>query len=180
MLSVLLAYLTNEEDRVRFTAVYLAHRDAVVRAARRALADKSLCEDCAEDAFLYLAKHFERFRTLTDEEIGAYLVTTAKSNAYAENDRRSRGPFSLDGEGAREIPDDAFPDAVRHEELVDAVERLPDGYRELFLLRYLHGYDVKELCAQFAMKPSTVYRRLEAAKAALVEALRDGEGDEDA
>lgn len=51
--------------------------------------------------------------------------------------------------------------------LSDAMSRLPAAYREVLLLRYYHGYTVREIAPMLGRKPGAVQKLLTRAKAAL-------------
>lgn len=174
MLAFYLSLITEQADKKRFERIYLTYREKLVLIARGVLASKTEDEDCVEDAFLYMAKHFDRFADMDDEHAFAYLVTVVKSRAYDENDRREKTVFLEDTSEEEPSSDDLFG-TVLYDDLRDAILRLPDGYRELLILSVGHGVRAGELAKLLSVSEPTIYRRLRAAKRILRDALT---GDE--
>jgi RNA polymerase sigma-70 factor (ECF subfamily) len=56
---------------------------------------------------------------------------------------------------------------MQAEMLADVIARLPDRYREILLLRYLHGLSDKEISSSLSITQQTVRKRLERARNAL-------------
>ena len=180
MFPIFLEALKTEAEKTRVASLYESQKDFLAHIAYQLLRNKSNAEDCVQDAFVYLVEHFDRFAPLEDEQIAAYLVTAVKSKAYISNKQVARQVFFLDAGIGDEDPEDeaAFETKIQYDELIDAIKELPDGYRELFLLYHLHGYTVKELCEQYGLKQSTIYKRLQAAKRVLYASLRESEGED--
>lgn len=171
MLAFLLSFLTNEADKKKFEHLYMTYRSELIHIARSVLSSKDDAEDCVQESYIYLAQHFDTVADLDEEHCLAYLVTIVKSRALDLNDHLNRTVFTLDEQHEPAI-DDLF-EHVLFDELVEAIRRLPDGYRELLILEQNHGLTVKELTEIFHMSKSAVYRRLTTAKNMLVHMLAE-------
>ena len=173
MLVLYLSLITEQDDKKRFEHLYLSYRERLLKIARSILVQKSGDEDCVEDAFLYMAKHFKRFSDMDDEHVYAYLVTVVKTRAYDENDRRTRTVFTFDEPVTETVSDDFF-EHVLYDELVEAILDLPDGYREILILSQKHGLSAKELTELLHLSKTTIYRRMCIAKKMLRDKLSGG------
>ena len=173
MLAFLLSFLTNEADKKKFESLYTTYRSDLIHIARSVLISKDDAEDCVQEAYIYLAQHFDTVADLDEEHCRAHLVTIVRCRALDLNDRANRSVFTLDELQGEPAADDLF-DHVLFDELVEAIRRLPDGYREMLILDQKYGLSVKELTEIFHISRSTVYRRLATAKSILRQTLTEG------
>ena len=145
------------EDRPGFEALYLRYRSLLLRVARRALGASPLAEDAVEEAFLALAKSFEKWRAKPEEEVRRWLITVTRYRALAIlREQNALG----DAPGA-ELPAPPEDDRTELERLVDA---LPPRYAEVIRLRYLDGFSAREIARMLDMSPGAVRQRIARAK----------------
>lgn len=157
MIPLVLLEVVAPEDRPDFEKIYRRYRADAVRIAYRVLGDASLAEDAAQEAFLSLAKTFDRRRGQSEASIRRYLFAVTRYRALdLLRDRESLG----------QPPDENTPapapgDATELEQLMFA---LPPQYAEVMRLRFLEGYAPKEIGALLRLSPGAVRMRIERAK----------------
>lgn len=135
-------------------------------------------EDLVQDAFL---KALRAIGSLADpERLGSWLhgiAARACLDWLKTKERRTTRPFAaLD---ATERPEDwpereTGPDrdeVERRERLLDAVEALPEPYRETLVLFYFEEKSYREIASALGVSEAAVNARLSKARAALRERL---------
>lgn len=133
--------------------VIARYSDMVFRIALARTGNYSDAEDITQEVFL---KYIQKNKSYTDwEHIKAWLIQVTSNlskNLVTSAWNRRTAPLEEGVEAKVEMPD--------HSELLEAVEKLPEQYREIIRLHYLKGYPVQEISRKLEMKESTVKTRL--------------------
>lgn len=132
------------------------YSDLLLRAAYIVLQSTQDAQDAVQEAFLKRMTHAPRFRDAEHEKAWLLRVTinTAK-NIRRTNSRNADAPF----------PD--IPITEKHDDLLDAVFRLPTPYRTVIFLYYYEGYSIREIARILSLPQGTVGTRLARARAQL-------------
>ncbi len=163
--------LVRRGDGGAFEALYARHREFVWRVARRFTGDDDLALDAAQEAFAYLLQRAPTLRLTA--RLTTFLYPAVKNISLALRERRSRdrdraGPDALPRraeQGPSPMVDAAG--AERAGALARAVAALPEGQREVLLLRFVDGLSLDEIGHALAIPLGTVKSRLHNALAAL-------------
>lgn len=152
----------NAGESAAFEAIYLRHRDWVVNLAFRFTGDRELSLDVMQETFYYLLKKFPGF-VLTCQ-MRSFLYPAVKHialNALAKARRYEPGEDLFQGLEA--------PGVARggHEDLRDALGKLPPAQRETVILRFIEGFDLAEIAEALKVPLGTVKSRLHHALEAL-------------
>jgi RNA polymerase sigma-70 factor, ECF subfamily len=116
-------------------------------------------EDLAAEA---LTRGIENIDNFTDRggTIGAWLFGIARNMLAREREAQGKTEMVELEEKvpieAEEQPDKLVLVKLTNEELYQALSRLPDEQREVVLLRFMEGYDVKTVAAIVEKKPGAV------------------------
>lgn len=126
----------------------------------------SLSEELVQEAFMRALLNRELLEGLREEQCRAWLYRTVK-NLYVDYTRRNRRESVVEtipeqGTGAQEISE------LEWQELLAS---LPDEEGLLFTMRYLQGYNSKQLGEFFDMPPGTVRSKLSSARKHLRDAI---------
>lgn len=150
----------NAGDPAAFDALYLRYRDRVARLAGRLVGDEADAADVAQEAFLYLLKKFPGFQLRAS--LMTFLYPAVKHLAVAARKRRPAGDpaAALAAQPARES-------VGRGEDLRVLVEHLPEGQREVLLLRFVDDFSLEEIAVALGVPLGTVKSRLHHAVATL-------------
>jgi RNA polymerase sigma-70 factor (ECF subfamily) len=179
-LSGILASLSDEEVVERVTSGETAlfeilmrrHNKRIYRAARAILRDDSEAEDVMQQAYVNAYTHLRQFDGRA--QFATWLTRIAVNEALARARRRGRyEPFD-DSVVETLMPIQFSPDPERQafaRELAalveSAVDRLSDGYREVFMLRQIEGLSTAETAQVLDISEDVVKTRLSRARAAL-------------
>jgi RNA polymerase sigma-70 factor, ECF subfamily len=154
-----------------FEELMLPHMDAAYNLARWLLRDPHDAEDALQDACLRAYRSLDRFR---GDDGRAWLLTIVRNVCYSRMRQRRREPakdaFDDDAHGSTHDPADANAAAWREtkgELLQQALERLPDEYREVIVLHEIEGLPYRDIAVVAGIPIGTVMSRLARARSKL-------------
>jgi RNA polymerase sigma-70 factor (ECF subfamily) len=185
--------VTRAADAVRlarpgFAEEALPWMDAVYRFSLRLTAgDRHKAEDLTQETFLRAYRHWETYTPGTS--CRSWLFTICRNAFLRGEERRGRRREVLDSEldvddeaissvqAFAEIrtadPERAFFDSFVDEEVMAAVSRLPDEFREAVVLSDLEGLGYHDIAMVLDVPLGTVKSRLYRGRRLLAQALRD-------
>ncbi len=168
-------YLAGETRR--FQELVGRYEGRMVNFIQRSIGDRQRAEDLAQEVFIRVYRHLERFDT--SKKFSTWIYTIASNLAKNELRNRSRNPLvlfqtltsswdddhrPLQFEDSSMRPDDLFHKR-RLQELVErAAEQLPDHHREVFILREIEGKSYEEIAEITDTQLGTVKSRLNRAR----------------
>lgn len=173
-------------DVTAFERLVELHRDAVFGLALRMTRSEADAAEITQETFLSAYQHLKSFRG--DAAFGSWVHRIAANQALmrirhqkvvdaAEKDLTSpefneRGTL-LDypsGDWGRRADEKAL-EAELGQAIQQATDRLPDGYREVFLLKDVDGLSYEEIGQLTGLSVAAVKSRLHRARLALREAI---------
>ena len=128
------------------------------------LGNADAAQEAAQEAFV---RAYFALRKLRNREVFFPWILGIAGRVVKEvlrARRRTGGSLPPERDGVRSDPSDAL-------DLAQAVSSLPDGYREVVLLRYYAGLSCLEVAERLGIPLGTVTKRLSRAYAALRESL---------
>jgi RNA polymerase sigma-70 factor (ECF subfamily) len=159
-------------DAAAERTLYDAHVDRVYRLAYRlANGDAELARDFTQDAFIRAFDKLSDFRGQAALSTWLHTITVSVAlNGMRKIKRWRDRETTLDGVAEPgQTPRIAEPDLKTR--LRDAVDRLPDKYRVVFMMYDVEGYTHEEIGAALDMPTGTSKARLSRARAKLREEL---------
>lgn len=160
---VYLQMLDAGGDERSFTRLYDTYRGLMFYVARQILKNDEDAEDAVHEAFCAIAKNFSKISEINCPKTRSYVVIIVERKAIDILRKRSRLSQVAFEETTYGLP---LPPPGDHG-LADAMAALPAQYREVLLLRYEHGYAVREIAPMLGVKQDAVQKLLWRAKAAL-------------
>lgn len=162
-----LQMLPSPSEKDKFEQIYTLYRGLMFYIARRILPGEADAEDAVHQAFVSIIENLKKISEVRCPKTRSYVVIITERKAIDILRSRSR------------LSPEAFEESTRGVELPlpgdgglsDAMSRLPAAYREALLLRYYHGYTVREIAPMLGRKPGAVQKLLTRAKAALRKTL---------
>ena len=158
-----------------FEVLMRRHNERLYRTARAILRDENEAEDVMQQAYVNAYTHLRQFDGRS--KFSTWLTRIAVHEALARARRRGRyTTMDPDNPNPHQFPMsvDATPDperlAIARELgtfLESAIDRLPDGTREVFVLRQLEGMRTDEVAETLSVSEAVVKTRLSRARAAL-------------
>ncbi len=150
----------NKGDAEAFAELYRRHRDWTASLAYRFTGDRELAVDVMQDVFAYLLTRFPGFRLTA--QMRTYLYPVVRSTAATHLRRRKHHADDnalrfVPGPVPRSDPQDQLEDAAA---LHAAITSLPDGQREVVLMRIVDEMNTREIAAALKIPAGTVKSRL--------------------
>lgn len=168
----MLAYLQlidSPEEQSRFEELYITYRELMFHVAKGILGNDQDAEDAVHDAFLSMAKNFDKISTADRHKTKAFVVIVVENkaiNIYHHKRRHSAAEYLDDISGIPiHLPDE--------DGMAKCLWKLPARYREFFLLKYEWGYDNRELSALLGISEAGVRKLNQRAKAFLEKLCRE-------
>ena len=152
-------------------AIYDAHVDRVYRLAWRLAGENGLAQDFTQEAFIRAFARLGEFRG--ESALGTWITSITLSVCLNGLRRRKRIELR---EVDLELGDHQGAESRRAEpDLKDrlkvAIDRLPEGYRTVFVMHDVEGYTHEEIAAALGVETGTSKAQLSRARARLREAL---------
>ena len=172
-------------DAASFERLVRHYGGRLLSVARRFLRNEEDARDCVQQVFVQVFRAIDNFQG--SSSLGTWLHRITVNEALSRLRSQARHPEeSLDellsefDENGERIEPEAMTTASTEEileregsrELVHrAIDQLPEGYRNVLLLRDIEGYDTNETAALLGVTPGTVKTRLHRARAQLKKTL---------
>jgi RNA polymerase sigma-70 factor (ECF subfamily) len=162
------------EREERFRALVESHRERAVGLAWRLLGgDRSAAEDVAQDAFVRAYRGLPRFREESRLDTWFYRILVRQAESHRRW-RRVRALWTAESESEPSDPSASDPhDPVVQRRIATALDRLPAGQRQAFVLVHMEGFTVEESAALLGKATGTVKSHLHRALKTLRADLAD-------
>jgi RNA polymerase sigma-70 factor (ECF subfamily) len=166
--------LSDEEvvDRVRagdtplFELLMRRHNQRLYHAARSILRDEAEVEDVLQEAYVSAFTHLDQFQGRA--RFSTWLTRIAVHAALHRSNRKRRFTAAEEVVDDLESPEAGPEKRAFHGELRQileaAIDRVPDGYRTVFMLREVEGLSTAETAACLSIPEETVKTRLHRAR----------------
>jgi len=140
-------------DAAAFESLYKTHSKRVYNVCLRITRNSSEAEDLTQSVFLHLFRKIGSFRG--ESSFSTWLHRVTVNTALMHLRRRKRAEISLDSidqasmttndRGELEHPDTSMLWAADRINIDRAIRKLPPGYKQLFLMHDVLGYNHKEI-----------------------------------
>lgn len=168
-------------DDHAFELVFRRYGARMLATARRVLGNEEDARDAVQEAMLSAFKAVGRFEG--GAQIGTWLHRIVVNAALMRLRSRKRKPeasiddllpsYESDGHRVLQSRDEPFPDqALEQTQLLrllrECAAELPDGYRQVYMLRDVEERSSEEVAAAMGLTPNAVKIRLHRARQALM------------
>jgi len=157
-----------EERREGYEKEALVHLDVLYRVALRLTGNAADAEDLVQETMLRAFRSWDRYTPGTNAK--GWLLTILRHLFINEYRRKSRHPetvdvdtiepFALFQEVQEEDPQGAFFDKIVDDEVLRAVDQLPEAFREAVTLSDVEGLSYEEVAKVLEVPVGTVKSRL--------------------
>lgn len=155
----------QRKDRAAEKALFLRFAPKVLTICRRYARSDAQAQDYLQECFLQIFKQLGKYDAQRGEFSG-WLYRVATNTILQQLRRSKRQPQLLYLEELPEVEDDdllALPD-TSSEQLMRAIQQLPDGYREVLNLYVFEGWTHREIADTLGITPSASRSQLARAK----------------
>jgi RNA polymerase sigma-70 factor, ECF subfamily len=172
---------TDEEKRASFEREALVHLDSLYRVALRLTRNPAEADDLVQETMLKAYRAWDQFERGTNAK--GWLLTILRHAFINEYRRRSRHPetvdldtiepFSVFEELQDDDPQGTFFDRIVDDEVLRAIDALPEQFRETVVLSDVEGMSYEEIARVLGVPVGTVKSRLFRARQVLQQKLYD-------
>ncbi len=160
----------QRNDARAFEALYRLHIDKVYGICLRMTGNVSEAEDCAQEAFIQAWNQLEKFRG--DSAFSTWLHRIAVNSVLGRMRKSKREHDRIMAVAEIDRPTLETGDTGELRDLSEAVDRLPEGARNVFVLHAIYGYSHEEAGDMLGIAIGTSKAQLHRAKLLLVQQLK--------
>jgi RNA polymerase sigma-70 factor (ECF subfamily) len=161
----------RQADTRAFESLYRLHIDRVYGLCLRMTGSVAEAEDCAQEAFIQAWNKLDRFRG--DSSFGTWMHRIAV-NAVLGRMRKSKREHDRIQVVANTVkPPISEADTGELRDLAEAIDRLPEGARHVFVLYAVYGYSHEEAGSMLGIAPGTSKAQLHRARRLLAQQLEE-------
>lgn len=176
MLYFYLSLISDPEQKSKLTRLYTAYCNVMRYAAMRILKDSYLAEDAVHQAFIKISYIIEKVQEEPCHKTRTFMVVVVENIAKDMWKKRKKDTMMdfdlLEVPAEGNLLDDLLS-KIQAETVAEKIELLPDGYREVLVLRYLQDYTDEQIAALVGISHAAVRKRLERARQKLCVLLKE-------
>ena len=166
---IYLQVIDDPKERSRFEELYRTYRRLMFHVAREILGNDQDAEDAVQEAFLSIAKNFEKISTEERHKTKAFVVIVVRNKAINLLSQRKR---HITAESFDETSD-ITTELLKDDGVAQCMMKLPVRYRDFLGLKYVWGYDNRELAAFLGLSEAGIRKLNQRAKSALEKLCRE-------
>jgi len=161
----------QRSDAQAFESLYRKHIGKVYGLCLRMTGNVAEAEDCTQDAFIQAWNKLDRFRG--DSAFATWLHRIAVNSVLGRMRKSKRETERI--QVAAEMPSSpaSVADSGELRDLADAVDRLPQGARHVFVLHAVYGYSHEEAGKMLGIAAGTSKAQLHRARRLLAQQLEE-------
>lgn len=140
---IYLQMIETPEEKSKFEQIYLEYKGLMFHVAYEILHNEQDAEDAVHQAFVKIAENIKKVDTPVCPKTHGYVITIVENKAIDQYRKVQKHPNVG-------LIDDIQSTDTHYEgnnELTKCILKLPARYREMILLRYHHGYSVREIAS---------------------------------
>ena len=159
----------QQADAGAFEKLYRRHIDKVYGLCLRMTGNVAEAEDCAQEAFIQAWNKLDKFRG--DSAFATWLHRIAVNSVLGRMRKSKREQDRIQVAGEAQAPPVTQADSGELRDLSDAVNRLPEGARHVFVLYAVYGYSHDEASDMLGIAPGTSKAQLHRARRLLAQQI---------
>ena len=144
---IYLQMLETPEEKSKFEQLYLEYKGLMFHVAYEILHNEQDAEDAVHQAFVKIAENIKKIDDPMCPKTHSYVVTIVENKAIDQYRKQQKHQTV-------ELIDDIQGTNAHYEgdnDLTKCILKLPARYREMILLRYHHGYSVREIAGMMGI-----------------------------
>ena len=144
---IYLQMLETPEEKSKFEQLYLEYKGLMFHVAYEILHNEQDAEDAVHQAFVKIAENIKKIDDPICPKTHSYVVTIVENKAIDQYRKQQKHQTV-------ELIDDIQGTNAHYEgdnDLTKCILKLPARYREMILLRYHHGYSVREIAGMMGI-----------------------------
>ena len=154
-----------------FEALYRAHVDRVYGLCLRMTGNVGEAEDCTQEAFIQAWNKLSKFRG--DSAFGTWMHRIAVNAVLGRIRKSKREQDRIQAVAETASSPASIGDSGELRDLSDAIDRLPEGARHVFVLNAVYGYSHEESSDMLGIAVGTSKAQLHRARRLLAQQLKE-------
>lgn len=176
MIALFLNLLDTPAEKEKFTALYTAYKDLLYWIALQKTHKVEDAEECVQETFFYVAKHFEKIGEVNAKNTKCYL--SAVVTGFAIDAYKTAQTASLAFDEADDTDDLVYFENFESAELQSVFDGVLDEESKIYLyLKYVYRYKSSEIAEMYSVQDAYVRKKLQRAKEKLKQCLEKGHED---
>lgn len=166
---IYLSLIETDSNKAKFESIYTEYKSLMFHVANGILNNEQDAEDAVHDAFLSIAKNFDKISTENRHKTKAFVVIVVESraiNIYRRKKRHVSSEYLEDMMGITE-------EFSQKDAISQCFQKLPLRYRRFLQLKYVWGYQNRELSDFMGISEAGVRKLNQRAKEALEKLCRE-------
>jgi RNA polymerase sigma-70 factor (ECF subfamily) len=165
----LLLSTANEEQKEKFEQLYLYYRDFMMYIVNGIISRKSIAEEAVQEAFIKILLNIDDIDEVNCRQTKSFILLITKSVAINklkyENRRNHIEDNVLEYSNVESCSlEDIAIQNITVANVLEAIKKLDEKYREIIILRYYYGYTDDKIAQHFNISPALVRKRCERGK----------------
>ena len=144
--------------------LYKAYAQRMRGVCRRYISDEQAISDVLHDAFVIIFTSFDKLRDDTKAEAWMLSITRNVASKYKDHQAKATFVPLEEAEHLQTAEGESEVRGVPLEDVVQFVDRLPEGYRQVFRLSVFEGMTHKEIADMLGIEPHSSSSQLARAK----------------
>lgn len=163
MIGIFLNLLDTKEEKEKFTELYNEYKNLLYWIALKRTNNIEDAEECVQETFFYVAKHFDKIGEVKSKRTKGYLSTIVTGFAIDSfNDSIKANIEPLEDYS---LTDDEAFDRFDEIELISVFDNVLDEQSKVFLyLKYVYKYKSSEIAEIYSVKDTFVRKKIQYAK----------------
>lgn len=178
MIMLFLNLLDTQDEKEKFLQLYDTYKDLLYWIALKKTSSIEDAEECVQETFFYVAKHFEKIGEVGSKRTKCYLSTIVTGFAidiYKDSQKLDSISNSIDNDSK----DITYFENFEKVELLAAFDDILDEESKIFFyLKYIYNYKSGEIAEIYNVKDTYVRKKLQYAREKLKQHLSQGERNE--
>lgn len=161
-------------DRVAMKQLYDRFIGSLSFVCSRYVSDNEEVKDILHDSFIKIYSSIGKFRWQGEGSLKAWMTRIVINESLKHLKAKDKSPLKTYGKILQDIPEeDADPEKIPLDVLLEFIRELPPGYRAVFNLVVFDGYSHKQAAAELDISESTSASQFHRAKAILAKRINE-------
>ena len=166
MIGLFLNLLDTQDEKDKFILLYEKYKNLLYFIAFGKTHSKEIAEECVQETFFYVSKHFDKIGEVDSNKTKGYLATVVTGFAIDFFNKENKfDQFSTDDESTTDLSYFENYDTVEIFSAFDKV--LGEEEKNYLYLKYIYGYKSSEIAEMYGISDTLVRKKIERSKAKL-------------
>ena len=181
LLQVYISAINDTDDLALFELLYDKYRLLLIDDAYAIVKDQGYAQDIVQEVYMRVAQYMDKIDFAENPMPLLRTVTRNCAINFYHKMKRECGTYGYEEEILIADKLDIASDIENKsdvEMIADYVERMPDGYADVFMLKYMYDLSSVQIAAILDLKASTVRKRIQRMRETITDKFYGVEKDE--